>query len=163
MAFRQPAERDRGRRDLFPQIITRDIALSGGNSTQPGSDFRCRHDRSVLRHVRREVIRDGTAVIVATFLAGSGAGCLAALLSILATWLLISPAEISALALYQMTIFGTGSLTVVALIGAMRAATAKVMLSRVKICFHNCERRLRRPQQKKTFHRMTRRHASLKI
>jgi PAS domain S-box-containing protein len=66
------------------------------------------------------------AVIVATFLAGSGAGCLAALLSILATWLLISPAEISALALYQMTIFGTGSLTVVALIGAMRAATANV-------------------------------------
>lgn len=69
------------------------------------------------------------AIIVATFLCGSTAGFLAGLLSVLSAWLFIIPSEISHLSIYQTAIFGIGTVTVVAVIGVMRAATADVRRS----------------------------------
>jgi len=73
------------------------------------------------------------AVILASFLCGSAAGLLAALLSVPLAWLLfipsalsIPPSEISYLSLSQTALFGVGSVTVVAVIGAMRKAAANV-------------------------------------
>jgi len=66
------------------------------------------------------------AVILATFLCGSRAGLAAALLSALAAWRFIFSWEISYLALYQTAMFGAGSLTVLSVIGVMRAATADI-------------------------------------
>ena len=66
------------------------------------------------------------AVIVATFLCGSAAGVLAALLSVLSAWLFILPPDISYLSIYLTALFAVGAVTVVAVIGAMRAATADV-------------------------------------
>ncbi len=66
------------------------------------------------------------AVIVATFLCGSAAGFLAAVLSALAAWLLILPSEVSYLSIYQTALFGIGTVTVVAVVGVMRAAGADV-------------------------------------
>ena len=72
------------------------------------------------------------AVIVATFLCGSMAGLLTVTLSLLSVWLLIVPKEISELLVYQTSLFCVGSATVVAVIGLMRVATAKVELSEEK-------------------------------
>ena len=66
------------------------------------------------------------AVILATFLCGSAAGFLATLLSIASAWLFIFPSEISYLSIYQTALFVVGAVTVAAVIGAMRAATADV-------------------------------------
>ena len=66
------------------------------------------------------------AVIVVTFLCGSAAGLFAALLSLLSAWLLVFPSESASLPFYQTFIFGIGSLTVAAVVAAMRAATADV-------------------------------------
>jgi PAS domain S-box-containing protein len=72
------------------------------------------------------------AVIVTTFLCGSTAGLLNVALSILSVWLLIVPQQISELLLYQTFLFCIGSVTLVAAIGLMRAATAKLQLSEEK-------------------------------
>jgi PAS domain S-box-containing protein len=69
------------------------------------------------------------AIIVATFLCGSTAGFLAGLLSVLSAWLFIIPSEHSHLSIYQTAIFGVGTVTVVAVIGVMRAAAADVRRS----------------------------------
>jgi PAS domain S-box-containing protein len=69
------------------------------------------------------------AIIVATFLCGSTAGLLAGLLSVLSAWLFIIPSENSHLSIYQTAIFGVGTVTVVAVIGVMRAAAADVRRS----------------------------------
>ena len=69
------------------------------------------------------------AIIVATFLCGSTAGFLAGLLSVLSAWLFIIPSENSHLSIYQTALFGVGTLTVVAVIGVMRAAAADVRRS----------------------------------
>ncbi len=66
------------------------------------------------------------AVILATFLCGSAGGFLAFVLSVLAAWLFIFPSEISYLPIYQTALFGVGAVTVVVVVGAMRAATADV-------------------------------------
>ena len=66
------------------------------------------------------------AVIITSFLCGSSAGILAALLSILAAWLFILPSGLSPLLLRNTPIFGVGALTVAAVIGVMRAATDNV-------------------------------------
>jgi PAS domain S-box-containing protein len=64
------------------------------------------------------------AVIVATFLCGSAAGLLAIVLSVVAAWFLILPAEVSPLALYQIALFGVGAGTVVSVVGLMRVVGA---------------------------------------
>jgi len=69
------------------------------------------------------------AIIVATFLCGSTAAFLAGLLSVLSAWLFIIPSENSHLSIYQTAIFGVGTVTVVAVIGVMRAAAADVRRS----------------------------------
>jgi protein-histidine pros-kinase len=66
------------------------------------------------------------AVILATFLCGSTAGLLATGLSVAAAWLVIMPAPFSPHSLYLSGVFCVGSLTVVAVVGAMRAATDNV-------------------------------------
>jgi PAS domain S-box-containing protein len=66
------------------------------------------------------------AVIVATFLCGSAAGVLAALLSVVSAWLFVLRPDISYLSIYLTALFSVGAVTVVAVIGAMRAATADV-------------------------------------
>jgi protein-histidine pros-kinase len=66
------------------------------------------------------------AVILATFLCGSTAGVLATLLSMASAWLFIIPSEISSLSIYQTALFGIGAVTVTAVVGAMRVATADV-------------------------------------
>jgi len=66
------------------------------------------------------------AVIVATFLCGSAAGLVAAALSGVAAWLFILPSTISYLSLYQTAMFAVGAVTMIAVIGIMRAATADV-------------------------------------
>lgn len=66
------------------------------------------------------------AVILVTFLCGSAAGFLAFILSVLSAWLFIFPSEIAYLPIYQTGLFGVGTVTVVVVIGAMRAATADV-------------------------------------
>ena len=65
------------------------------------------------------------AVILATFLCGSAAGILAMLLSIASAWLFILPGA-SYASLYRTGVFTVGAVTVVAVIGAMRVATANV-------------------------------------
>jgi protein-histidine pros-kinase len=65
------------------------------------------------------------AVILATFLCGSVVGFVSALLSVGSAWLfIILPSEVSYLAVYQTGLFGVGAVSVVAVIGAMRGATA---------------------------------------
>lgn len=66
------------------------------------------------------------AVIIAAFLCGSAAGILAALLSILSAWLFMLPSDASSLSIYLTVVFTVGAVTVVAVIGAMRAAFAHV-------------------------------------
>ncbi len=66
------------------------------------------------------------AVIVATFLCGSGPGLVAAFLSVLSAWLCVLPSGIAHLPLHQTAIFGVGAASVVAVTGAVRAATAGV-------------------------------------
>ncbi len=66
------------------------------------------------------------AVIATTFLCGSAAGFSAAVLSIVSAWLFIFPSDLSYLAIYTTALFGVGAGTVVAVIGAMRTATADV-------------------------------------
>jgi protein-histidine pros-kinase len=66
------------------------------------------------------------AVIVATFLCGSAAGTMAAALSVVSAWLFIFPPTTSFLPIYQTALFSVGAVTVVAVIGVMRAATSKV-------------------------------------
>jgi signal transduction histidine kinase len=66
------------------------------------------------------------AVIVTVFLAGSTAAFLTVILSIAAAWLFVLPPYLAPLAIYQTVMFGVGAATVIAVIGAMRAASAKV-------------------------------------
>jgi PAS domain S-box-containing protein len=66
------------------------------------------------------------AVLVATVLCGSAAGFMAALLCVLSAWLFILPPDHSYLSIYLTVIFTVGAFTVVAIIGAMRAAFAHV-------------------------------------
>ena len=66
------------------------------------------------------------AVLVATLLGGSAAGVLAAFLSLLSAWLLVLPPDKSDLSLHLTAVFSAGAVTVVALIGALRAAFARV-------------------------------------
>ncbi len=61
------------------------------------------------------------AVIIATFLCGSVAGILAALLSLVAAWLLFLPPQFSYLSVYQVAAFTVGSLTIATVVGLMRA------------------------------------------
>jgi len=64
------------------------------------------------------------AVILATFLCGSAAGALATVLSVLSAWLFIVPSEISGHSVYRTGLFIVGAFTVIAVISAMRAASA---------------------------------------
>ena len=66
------------------------------------------------------------AVIAATFLCGSAAGLLTAGMSVLSAWLFVLPWTISYLSLYQTAAFAIGSITVAAVVGVMRAASADV-------------------------------------
>src|SRR5215472_10820623 len=68
-------------------------------------------------------------VIAVGFLCGSAAGLAAALLSVVAAWLLILPWDGSELALRQTGFFSVGALTVTAIIAIMRAAGAEVRRS----------------------------------
>ena len=81
------------------------------------------------------------AVIVVTFLCGSAAGFLAALLSLLSAWLFILPPDISYLSIYLTALFCVGAVTVVAVIGTMRAATADVR--RLNETLHTSEGKFR--------------------
>ncbi|HTZ81185.1 MAG TPA: HAMP domain-containing sensor histidine kinase [Stellaceae bacterium] len=65
-------------------------------------------------------------MVLATFLCGSAAGLLAFVLSVAAAWLFVFPPELAYLPLYQTLMFAGGSLTIVIVVGAMRAATADV-------------------------------------
>jgi protein-histidine pros-kinase len=69
------------------------------------------------------------AAIAATFLCGSAAGLVAALLSLLSAWLFILPSDITQILAYQTAGFTVGSLTIVAVIGMMRATTAEIRRS----------------------------------
>jgi len=66
------------------------------------------------------------AVILVAFLCGSAPGFLAIFLSTLVAWLFFLPATLTELSAYQTALFAVGSVTVVAVIGAMRASTADV-------------------------------------
>ena len=66
------------------------------------------------------------AVIVATFLCGSAAGLFATIVSIASAWWFILPPDLGYVPIYRTGVFAVGALTVVAVIGAMRAATANV-------------------------------------
>jgi PAS domain S-box-containing protein len=66
------------------------------------------------------------AIIVVTFLCGSAAGILATLLSVLSAWLFILPPELHYQSIYRTGIFGIGVMTVIAVVSAMRSATADV-------------------------------------
>lgn len=66
------------------------------------------------------------AIIVTTFICGSVAGLFALLSALLSAWFLIIPPELSHLSIYQTFGFLIGSVTVIAVIGAMRAATGNV-------------------------------------
>ncbi|HZT51213.1 MAG TPA: ATP-binding protein [Stellaceae bacterium] len=66
------------------------------------------------------------AVIVTTLLCGSAAGLLATALSVLSTWLLILPPEASYLLDDRYALFGVGSVSIAAVVAAMRAAGTQV-------------------------------------
>ena len=66
------------------------------------------------------------AVILAAFLCGSRAGFFAALSSAILAWTFAIPSGFVHLAIYQTALFGVGAVTVVAVIGAMRSATADI-------------------------------------
>jgi signal transduction histidine kinase len=66
------------------------------------------------------------AVIASAFLCGSAAAIIAAAASIPAAWLFVFPAQYSTIALYQTIMFAVGAATVIVVVGAMRAASAKL-------------------------------------
>jgi signal transduction histidine kinase len=66
------------------------------------------------------------AVIAAAFLCGSVAAIIAAVASMPAAWLFVFPAQFSTIALYQTIMFAVGAATVIGVIGAMQAASAKL-------------------------------------
>ncbi len=65
-------------------------------------------------------------VLLTAFLCGTAAGVVAALLSVAAVWLFIMPLNMTMLAPYQTLAFMVGALTVIAVIAAMRLASAKI-------------------------------------
>jgi signal transduction histidine kinase len=66
------------------------------------------------------------AVIAATFLCGSRAAVAAAIVSVPVGWLVAVPAHLTHLTVFQTVAFIVGSLTVVAVVGVMRAAGGDV-------------------------------------
>jgi signal transduction histidine kinase len=66
------------------------------------------------------------AVIATAFLCGSVAAIIAAVASMPAAWLFVFPAQFSTIALYQTIMFGVGAATVIGVVAAMRAASAKL-------------------------------------
>jgi signal transduction histidine kinase len=65
-------------------------------------------------------------VLLTAFLCGTAAGVAAVLLSVGAVWLFIMPLQMTMLAPYQTLAFMVGALTVIAVIAAMRLASAKM-------------------------------------
>jgi signal transduction histidine kinase len=65
-------------------------------------------------------------VLLTAFLCGTAAGVIAALLSVAAVWVVIMPLHMTMLAPYQTLAFMVGALTVIAVIAAMRLASAKM-------------------------------------
>jgi len=64
--------------------------------------------------------------IAVTFACGSAAGLLATVLSVLSAWLFVIPRDLADASLYRSVLFVIGTVTAVAIIGGMRAATAHV-------------------------------------